>query len=52
MRIVNCDLNIEEYRRVLDELISIKAIIEEEYDKANLSIEETRIMPLPIQIGI
>ena len=37
--------------RVLDEFIPIKTIIEEEYRKANLSIEEKRIMPLPSQIG-
>jgi len=37
--------------RVLDEFISIKSIIEEEYRKANLSIEEKKITPLPIQIG-
>jgi hypothetical protein len=36
--------------RVLDEFISIKSIIEEEYRKANLSIEEKKT-PLPIQIG-
>jgi hypothetical protein len=38
--------------RVLDEYISIKLIIEEEYRKANLSTEEKKIMPLPVQIGI
>ncbi len=36
--------------RVLDEFIPIKVIIEEEYRKANLSMEEKRIMPLPTQI--
>ncbi|CAF1417777.1 unnamed protein product [Rotaria sp. Silwood1] len=36
--------------RVLDEYISIKIIIEEEYRKANLSVEEKRMMPLPAQI--
>ncbi|CAF4438493.1 unnamed protein product, partial [Rotaria sp. Silwood2] len=36
--------------RVLDEYISIKIIIEEEYRKANLSGEEKRMMPLPAQI--
>lgn len=38
--------------RVLDEYISIKIIIEQEYRKANLSIQEKRMMPLPGQIGI
>jgi hypothetical protein len=37
--------------RVLDEYISIKIIIEEEYRKANLSVEQKRKMPLPAQIG-
>ena len=37
--------------RVIDEYISIKMIIEEEYRKANLSEEEKRAMLLPIQIG-
>ncbi|CAF4161369.1 unnamed protein product [Rotaria magnacalcarata] len=36
--------------RVLDQYISIKIIIEEEYRKANLSVEEKRMMPLPAQI--
>ncbi|CAM4979800.1 unnamed protein product [Rotaria socialis] len=36
--------------RVLDEFISIKVIIEEEYRKAKLSSEEKRSMPLPSQI--
>ncbi|CAF1061346.1 unnamed protein product [Adineta steineri] len=36
--------------RVLDEFISIKRIIEEEYRKANLSIEEKKAMPLPVKI--
>ncbi|CAF1325281.1 unnamed protein product [Rotaria sordida] len=35
---------------VVDEFISIKTIVEEEYRKANLSAEEKRIMPLPVQI--
>lgn len=38
--------------RVVDEYISIKMIIEEEYRKANLSEEEKRLMPLPVQIGM
>ena len=38
-------------RRVLDEFISIKAIIEEEYRKAKLSPEEKRAMPLSAKIG-
>ena len=37
--------------RVLDEFIPIKAIVEEEYRKANLSVEEKRIMLLPAKIG-
>lgn len=38
-------------RRVLDEFIPIKVIIEEEYRKAKLTADEKRAMPLPIQIG-
>lgn len=38
--------------RVLDEYISVKFIVEEEYRKANLSVQEKRMMPLPAQIGI
>ena len=38
-------------RRVLDEFIPIKAIIEEEYRKATLSQEEKKAMPLPMKIG-
>lgn len=37
--------------RVLDEFIPIKMIIEDEYRKANLSIEEKRIMPRASRIG-
>ncbi|CAF1168612.1 unnamed protein product [Rotaria sordida] len=37
--------------RVRDEYIPIKIIIEEEYRKASLSVEEKRVMPLPCQIG-
>ncbi|CAM4942461.1 unnamed protein product [Rotaria socialis] len=36
--------------RVVDEFIPIKAITEDEYRKANLTAEEKRVMPLPIQI--
>ena len=37
--------------RVLDEYISIKIIIEEEYRKVNLSVQEKRMMSLPSQLG-
>ncbi|CAF2107924.1 unnamed protein product [Rotaria magnacalcarata] len=36
--------------RALDEYIPIKIIVEEEYRKANLSVEEKRAMPLPAHI--
>jgi hypothetical protein len=38
-------------RRVLDEFIPIKVIIDEEYRKAKLSADEKKAMPLPMQIG-
>lgn len=38
-------------KRVLDEHIPVKIIVEQEYRKANLSTEEKRIIPLPSQIG-
>lgn len=38
-------------KRVLDEHIPVKIIVEQEYRKANLSVEEKRIIPLPSQIG-
>ena len=37
--------------RVLDEFVSIQSIVEDEYRKANLSVEEKKMMPLPCQIG-
>ncbi|CAF1103171.1 unnamed protein product, partial [Rotaria magnacalcarata] len=47
-----CDILNKIKHRVLDQYISIKIIIEEEYRKANLSVEEKRMMPLPAQIAI
>ncbi|CAF2092156.1 unnamed protein product [Rotaria magnacalcarata] len=38
-------------KRVLDEHIPVKIIVEQEYRKANLSTEEKRIIPLPSKIG-
>ena len=37
--------------RVIDEFIPIKVIIEDQYRKAELTMEEKRVMPLPAQIG-
>ncbi|CAF3322392.1 unnamed protein product [Rotaria socialis] len=37
-------------KRVLDEHIPVKIIVEQEYRKANLSTEEKRIIPLPSKI--